>query len=362
MSGGVDSSLAAAILQEQGFAVTGAMLRFWPDDRPCGAFDRCCSPDAAYDARQVADALKLPFYLLDAREQFNEVVIDPFVPSYLRGETPNPCVWCNRQIKFGSLLKKAEMLSCSYLATGHYVRRVEGPHGVDLHRGDDDEKDQTYFLWALPRQVLPRLLFPIGELTKAQVRDWAAKRGFVTAQKPSSHGLCFIATTVKDYLHQNSEARPGPVLDAADGYREIGRHQGVQFYTIGQRKGLGLYKSHLERYVIDLRGKENAVVVGTREQCQWSSLVAERSNFLLEEAGLPSRVWAQVRYRQRPVAASLELLPGDRFALRFDEPLFAVTIGQSAVLYQGSRLLGGGVISERQRVEAAMTAKVTPLQ
>lgn len=347
MSGGVDSSVAAALLTERGYRVTGVMLRFWPDDCPTGAFAVCCSPEAAYDARRVADALEVPFYLLDAREQFSEVVIAPFVPTYTRGETPNPCVWCNRHIKFGSLISKAEMLGCRYLATGHYVRRVDGPHGVELHRGDDDERDQTYFLWALRRELLPRLLFPLGDLTKAQVRDLAAAWGFTAATKPSSHGLCFIPTTVKAYLEEHSAARPGPVLDAADGFREIGRHQGVQFYTIGQRKGLGLYKSHLERYVIELRGEDNVVVVGTREQCHWRGLVAERSNFLLEPGELPTRVLAQIRYRQRPVPARLELQGDDRFILHFEKPQFAVTPGQSAVLYHGSRLLGGGVITER---------------
>lgn len=346
MSGGVDSSLAAALLKEAGYSVQGAMLRFWPDDRPQGAFDLCCSPDAAFDARRIADKVGVPFYLLDAREQFDEVVVSPFVPTYEGGTTPNPCVSCNREIKFGTFLKKARRLGCDFVATGHYVRRVDGPSGVELHRGADDSKDQTYFLWALDRAALPHLLFPLGELTKLQVRALAQARGFATAEKKSSHGLCFITSSVKEYLQEFSEGRPGAVLDAADGYKKVGEHSGVQFYTIGQRRGLGMYHSHLERFVIELRAETNEVVVGTREMCHWSGLHAERVNLLLDERDLPERVQVQTRYRQTPVPATVKLTEGG-LELAFDAPMFAVTLGQSAVLYDGARLLGGGVISAR---------------
>lgn len=346
MSGGVDSSLAAALLKEEGYSVQGAMLRFWPDERPQGAFDLCCSPDAAYDARRVADKVDVPFYLLDAREQFDEVVISPFIPTYEGGQTPNPCVWCNREIKFGTFLHKARRLGCDYIATGHYVRRVDGSNGVELHRGADDSKDQTYFLWALDRRILPHLLFPLGDKTKPVVRDLAEARGFATADKKSSHGLCFITSTVKDYLAEFSEARPGDVLDAADGYKKVGRHNGVQFYTIGQRRGLGMFHSHLERFVVELRAETNEVIVGTREMCHWRGLRADRVNLLLDEGRVPERVMVQTRYRQRPVPAALKLSEGE-LELTFDQPLFAVTLGQSAVIYDGSRLLGGGIIRER---------------
>lgn len=347
MSGGVDSSVATALLSEQGYEVVGSMLRFWPDDRPAGAFDLCCSPDAAYDARRVADTLDVPFYLLDFRGAFQDVVIDPFVPQYEAGETPNPCVWCNRHIKFGAFVQRAQALGCEYMATGHFVRRIDGADGPELHRGLDDDKDQTYFLWALPRAILPYLLFPLGELTKAQVRALAAERGFRVAQKKSSSGLCFIPTTVKDYLDEASVPRPGKVIDASDGERVVGEHRGVQFYTVGQKKGLGLWKSHLERFVVELRAATNEVVVGTRAMCQWRGLVADRRNFLLDEGRLPERVQAQVRYRQDPEPARLRLLDGGRFRLDFDDPQFAVAVGQSAVIYDEDRLLGGGVIRDR---------------
>ncbi len=347
MSGGVDSSVAVALLQEQGFDVIGSMMRFWPDDRPQGAFDLCCSPQAAYDARKIADKLDIPFYLLDYRDMFDEIVVDPFIPSYQAGETPNPCVWCNREIKFGSFVKKAQMLGAEFMATGHYVRRLDTAEGVALYRGEDDSKDQTYFLWALPREILKYVLFPLGDLTKEKVRALATGRSLKVAQKKSSSGLCFVTDSVRSYLETFSEEKPGPILDACEGYREIGQHKGIQFYTIGQRKGLGLYHSHLLRFVIDIRAEDNAIVVGSREMCHWQSLSAFKTNFLIDPGQLPERVLAQTRYRQRPVPARLELTTLDSFKLHFDAPIFAVTCGQSAVLYDGDRLLGGGVIQSR---------------
>ncbi len=347
MSGGVDSSVATAMLVEQGFEVLGAMLRFWPDDRADGAFDLCCSPDAAFDARRIADKIEVPFYLLDAREQFQQVVIDPFMPSYAHGRTPNPCVWCNREIKFGDTVARAQRLGCSFVATGHFVRRVDGEHGVELHRGLDDDKDQTYFLWALPRAILPYLLFPLGDMTKAEVRRQAVERGLSVAWKRSSSGLCFVPTTVRAYLEERLEARPGPVIDVSQDGAVVGEHRGVAFYTIGQKKGLGLWKSHLERFVIDLEPDTNTVVVGPRASCFWRELEADQVNLLCAEEELPARVLAQVRYRQAPQPAQLERVGPGRVRLRFDEPQFAVTLGQSTVFYEGERLLGGGVIQAR---------------
>jgi len=346
MSGGVDSSLATALLREQGFEVVGSMLRFWPDDRPEGAFDVCCSPDAAFDARRIADKLEVPFYLVDARDDFERVVVEPFAPSYQRGETPNPCVWCNREIKFGAFAQRARKLGCSFMATGHFVRRIDGPTGVELHRGRDAEKDQTYFLWALPRWVLPYLLFPLGEMTKAEVRAEAVARGLSVAWKPSSNGLCFVAGTVHEHLAGILNEQPGPVVDVESG-AVVGEHRGVPFYTIGQKRGLGLFKSHQPRFVVDLDPETNTVRVGSRAACQWRSLRAERSNWLADDDQLPERVTAQVRYRQEPEGATLKWLDEQTFELHFDRPQFAVAVGQSAVVFEGDRLLGGGVITRR---------------
>ena len=346
MSGGVDSSVAAAMLVEQGFEVVGSMLRFWPDDREAGAFDTCCSPQAAYDARRIADALDVPFYLLDARDAFDEVVVDPFVPAYEAGETPNPCVWCNRDIKFGRFARQAQAAGAEFMATGHFVRRVDGPEGPELHRGRDDDKDQTYFLWALPRAILPYLLFPLGDRTKAEVRQRAAERGYATAYKKSSSGLCFVADTVQAHLRARSVGTPGPVVDASRGREVVGRHEGVAFYTVGQKRGLGLFKSHEPRYVLDLEAETNTVVVGPRSMCAWSRLRADSVNLLIDPGALPERVQAQVRYRQTPVPARVSF-DGTHLDVRFDAPQFAATVGQSLVLYDGDRLLGGGVIRER---------------
>lgn len=344
MSGGVDSSLAAALLKEQGFETIGVMMRFWPDDRACGSFDLCCSPEAAFDARRIAETLNMPFYLVDYRDQFESIVINPFTQIYQQGETPNPCVWCNREIKFGALLNKAFMLGCNYLATGHYVKRVLGSEEIELHRGKDDQKDQTYFLWALPKEVVPHLLFPLAEFSKEKVRELAKSKGFATAYKPSSHSLCFISDTVKGYLQEHTKVQKGPIIDAADGYKVIGEHQGVQFYTIGQRKGLGLYHSHLERFVIEINAHKNALVVGTRAMCYFDSLSARQANFITDR--FPERVFAQTRYRQTPQLATFNRTGKDTFTLHFDEPVFAITKGQSAVIYDNNRLLGGGVICQ----------------
>jgi tRNA-uridine 2-sulfurtransferase len=348
MSGGVDSSVATALLADQGFEVVGSMLRFWPEEGPgSSGFEVCCSPEAAFDARRIADRLDVPFYLLDSREDFERVVIDPFVPAYARGETPNPCVWCNREIKFGGFAERARRLGCDFMATGHFVRRVDGPRGVELHRGRDDDKDQTYFLWALPRWVLPYLLFPLGDLTKAEVRAMAVERRLPVAWKPSSNGLCFIGGSVEDYLAEHAEAEPGPVVDVGKGNAVVGEHRGVPFYTIGQKRGLGLWKSHEPRWVVDLDAASNTVLVGAREACTWTGLGTRQANWLADPEDVPTRVQAQVRYRQRPEPATLTLEGDDRFALRFDAPQFAVTVGQSAVVYDGDRLLGGGVIDAR---------------
>ena len=348
MSGGVDSSVATALLNEQGFDVVGSMLRFWSEERSSEAFSLCCSPESAYDARRIADRLEIPFYLLDHRKEFNEIVVEPFAPTYLRGETPNPCVWCNRFIKFGSLVKKAQMLDCEFMATGHYVRRVDGDGGPELWRGADSSKDQTYFLWALPREILPYLLFPLGELDKSAVRQLARERGLETAEKPSSSGLCFVTDSVRHYMDTETPPNPGPVIDIESG-DVVGNHKGIQYYTVGQKRNLGLFQSHISRFVVGVSQEENTVFVGTRNMCYWERLTVEKANYLLDIDSLPGRVMAQVRYRQDPLPATIVRKWSDGFELQFDEPVFAITIGQSAVLYEEDRLLGGGVITYRER-------------
>ncbi len=238
MSGGVDSSVSAALLKEQGYEVIGAMMRFWPDNKQEDCFETCCSPDAAYEARRVADILGIPFYLLDYREEFQEKIIGPFIAGYRAGQTPNPCVNCNTRVKFDSLLRKARMLGCDYVATGHYVINREG----GLYRGDP-RKDQTYFLWGTPKEAIPHMLFPVGHLEKPQVRALAERFGLPTAKKPESQNICFVQGDLREFLARHIETRPGPLIDLETG-AQIGEHSGAQLYTVGQRKGLGLWKSH----------------------------------------------------------------------------------------------------------------------
>ncbi|TFU26418.1 tRNA 2-thiouridine(34) synthase MnmA [Thermus tengchongensis] len=345
MSGGVDSSVSAYLLKEAGYEVVGAMMRFWPEEPPRPtldiphkgrAWESCCTPEAAYEARRVAEILDIPFYLLDYRETFEEEIIQPFLKDYAQGRTPNPCARCNTFVKFGALLKQAQRLGLDYVATGHYVRR----EGEALLRGADPFKDQSYFLWGTSKEALPRLLFPVGELTKPEVRALAERAGLPTARKPESQNLCFVAGDLRVFLRERLKVRPGPLVDALTG-EVVGEHQGASLYTVGQRKGLGLYKPHLERYVVAIDPEANVVYVGPREAALWLGLEGEEANLLAE---LPEEVEVQVRYRTPPVRARVESLSPLR--LRFATPVFAVTPGQSAVFYQGERLLGGAVIRQ----------------
>lgn len=339
MSGGVDSSVTAALLKDQGYEVIGAMMRFWPDNKKDDCFETCCSPDAAYEARRVADIVGVPFYLLDYREEFQEKIIDPFIAGYAAGETPNPCVNCNTRVKFDSLLKKARMLGCEYVATGHYVIQQDGA----LYRGDRN-KDQTYFLWGTPREAVEHMLFPVGHMHKPDVRALAERYGLPTAKKPESQNICFVQGDLKDFLAGYVPANPGALIDLETG-DVIGEHNGAQFYTVGQKKGLGLWKSHLERYVVRVDTGRNEVVVGPKAACSWLGLETRETNLLVDAADLPERLEVQVRYRTKPVPARLEELSPGRAVIRLEEPQFAVTPGQSAVFYDGDRLLGGGFIA-----------------
>jgi tRNA-specific 2-thiouridylase len=340
MSGGVDSSVSAALLRDAGYEVVGAMMRFWPDQKRVSTFDSCCSPDAAYEARRVADHLGLPFYLLDYREVFEENIVRPFVDEYRQGRTPNPCVLCNSKVKFDHLVKKARMLGCDFVATGHYVQRVDTERGPEFHRGRDPKKDQTYFLWGTPRDALERVLFPVGHLEKPAVRELARGYGLITAEKPESQDICFVPNTIQEYLSERIQPRRGDIVDLQGNV--VGEHEGTQFYTLGQKKGLKLFQTHLERFVVRIDATENRVIVGSKDDCFTNRLEAVDANLLVDD--LPDIVNAQVRYRTAPVSARVTRADAHGFALEFLEPQFAITPGQSVVLYDGSRLLGGGFI------------------
>jgi tRNA-specific 2-thiouridylase len=347
MSGGVDSSVAALLVaREPGVEVAGAMMRFWhgPGENQMSA---CCSPDAAHAARRAADRIGIPFYVLDFREPFERHIRADFVAEYESGRTPNPCVRCNSEVKFGALLERARAMGFDAVATGHYARLRDGAAGREVHRSADAAKDQTYFLWGLRRDALPRVEFPVGSLTKSRVREIARESGLANADRPESQEICFVPGTTAEYLDARLGERPGPIVDTSG--KRLGEHSGTHHFTIGQRKGLGLAGGPW--FVVRLDAPSKTVVVGHRDDCAADTAEAEGASFLAPPAELPRRVLAQVRHRQAPAPATLESTR-DTFRLHFDEPQFAVTPGQSIVLYSGSRLLGGGLAVSPVRTRA----------
>jgi tRNA-specific 2-thiouridylase len=355
MSGGVDSSVSAALLVEQGYEVIGVMLRLWSEPpRPelgAGtvqtATNRCCSLDAVHDARGVAEKLGIPFYMLNAEEAFEKEVVRPFIATYAAGRTPNPCLICNREIRFGYLLDYVtRTLGARYLATGHYARiRREADGHYQLLRGIDRGKDQSYVLSVLGQADLAQVFFPVGAYTKPQVRELAAARGLPTAARIESQDLCFIADG--DYRRFLAEyapeaAHPGPIIDTSG--RQMGTHSGLPAYTIGQRSGLGITAAQ-PLYVLELDLAHNALVVGSSAELGRSWLHAGPINWIV---GKPPRgtfrAEAQIRYRATPMSASITPLSDGTVDVRFDVPLRDITPGQAVVFYQSEACLGGGAI------------------
>jgi tRNA-specific 2-thiouridylase len=353
MSGGVDSSVAAALLAEEGRhggdEVVGVWMRLSPDEGEGWELRRsCCSPDAADDARRVAQLAGIPFFVLNLEREFGEQVIDAFVDGYLDGATPNPCQACNQHIKFDVLLRRGlAAYGADAVATGHYARIQTDASGTHhLLRALDTAKDQTYFLWTLTQQQLAATRFPLGELTKPQVRALAAQLTLPTADKPESQEICFVP--LGDYRTLLAERRgydgdPGPIVDA-EGTR-VGTHTGYAHYTVGQRHGLGLALGE-PVYVREVRPATNTVVVGRRAEVAQRSFTADARHFI---GGAPpaERFAAPVgiRHRGEPVPAEVTLVGDDRFAVETAEPVWAPAPGQAAVLYQGDELLGGGRIT-----------------
>jgi tRNA-uridine 2-sulfurtransferase len=344
MSGGVDSSVAAALLVEQGYEVIGATMKLfcYGDDVP----DRpCCSLDSINDARRVCERLGVPHYVLNLESAFGRDVIDDFVTQYAAGRTPIPCVRCNTFTKFRDLLRKADALEAQWIATGHYARTRSG----ELLRGRDMTKDQSYFLWGIDRGVVARMLTPVGELTKAETRSAARRLGLATADKPESVEICFVPDddyvgVLEQHLPADAPAlTPGPFVNR-DG-TVIGEHRGFARFTVGQRRGLPGGKSR-RLYVLEIRPEDRAVVLGTADELGSRRVRLEELNWLSEPLGEGDRCEVQIRHRAAAVPATvLDALPGE-LILESDTPLRAVTPGQSGVLYDaGGRVLGGGVIS-----------------
>ena len=343
MSGGVDSSTAAALLVERGYEVIGVMMRLWAEGGP-GA-NRCCSEEALEGARRVAQILGIPLHTLDYEREFKAHVVDYFIREYAHGRTPNPCLACNRYIKFDLLLRHALSLGADYLATGHYVRvrRTDGEY--QLLKGVDPDKDQSYFLYMLGQKELAHLLFPLGDYTKAQVRAMARERGLPVAERPESQDLCFLADgDYRRFLkeHAPEAVRPGPIVDTSG--RVLGRHKGLPFYTIGQREGLGIAAPQA-LYVLRLDPDRNVLVVGTADELGRRELVAGEVNFVSGRAPEgPLEVTAKIRRQGVEVPAILIPLGEDKVSLKFAWPLRDITPGQGVVFYQGEIVLGGGII------------------
>ncbi len=345
MSGGVDSSVAAALLKEQGYDVMGMMLRLWSEPGKEDS-NRCCTPDSMAQARRVAAKLDIPFYVVDAKNVFRETVVQYFLDGYARGETPNPCLICNRQIRWTFLLERALALGADFMATGHYVRiRREERGKSELLRAMDRSKDQSYVLHVLDQEKLARALFPIGDYPKTEIRALAEKYGLSTASRPDSQDLCFLAgEDYRNFLQRNAAEtlKPGEIV-RRDG-RPVGAHNGLANYTIGQRKGLGL-ASPVPLYVLGKNSVTNTLVVGTQEELGSSELIARDVNWLSGEAPqAPFRAEVKIRYTAREAEALVTPMDGDQSQVRFDAPQRDITAGQAAVFFQGDVLIGGGII------------------
>lgn len=348
MSGGVDSSVAAALLVEAGHDVVGATLRtFCYTEGPSHA-KSCCGLEGVIDARNVAETLDIPHSVFDVEEDFTRDVIDDFVSEYAEGRTPNPCVRCNSFTKFRDLLRRGRDMGADGIATGHYVRIDQSnPQGPALLRGVDSNKDQAYFLWGLPRNALPFLHFPLGEMTKGQVRELARERGLITADKPESQEICFVPTgDYRDLLRSRLEPahrafQPGIIVTA--GGEKVGDHEGYSNFTVGQRKGLpGGFPEAM--YVVEIRPESREVVVGPREELWGAEVMLEDLNWLGPTPSSGSHVQVQLRHRAPPSRALLTEVGEKRVGLRLSDPRFAVTPGQSGVIFSGDRVLGGGRI------------------
>lgn len=357
MSGGVDSSVAAALLVEQGYEVIGMMMRLWSEASTgqISPANRCCTPDQMADARRVADHLGISFYVVDVRQQFRQAIVQFFLDEHEAGRTPNPCVECNRQIRFTYLLERALALGADYLATGHYARVDHSSDGYRLRQGVDSHKDQSYVLYTLRQDQLARVLFPIGGLSKDEVRQIARERGLSVASKQESQDLCFLNDgDYRRFLRDNSTSsqRPGPILDQSG--HELGRHEGLPFYTIGQRKGLGIAAAE-PLFVLRKDAVQNALIVGPREALGVSKLTASGVNWINGTApDTPIRAQVKIRYKATPIQATIMPVSGEgqKAEVLFDEQAYGVTPGQAAVFYDDDICLGGGlIVDEREAVE-----------
>lgn len=364
MSGGVDSSAAAAILKEQGHNLVGFTMQLWDQRRGINLDEngdplpsRCCSLDDVYDARRVAEDLEFPFYVLNLERDFQRDVVQPFVASYLNGETPIPCVSCNSRLKFASLDRLAASLGCEKVATGHYARVEFDPatNRYKLLRGRNEQKDQSYFLWELTQSQLSRALFPLGDMSKPEAREAARQHGLVgVSEKKESQEICFVpdgdyAGFIDRYLeYENATERlpgAGEIVDTSG--RVIGSHEGIHHYTVGQRRGMGIANERA-LYVISIDARRNRITAGSSEELLSSEFTVARVNWIaFDDPKAPVRAEVRVRYRHTAAPATITPLANERAHIVFDEPQRAITPGQASVFYRGEEVIGGGWIVKK---------------
>jgi len=348
MSGGVDSSATAALLIEQGYDVIGITLKVWPQDCVSRAEDKCCGPQAVMDARSVCHRLGVPYYLVDESEEFQKQVIQYFADEYKAGRTPNPCVMCNQKLKFGTLLNRARQLGADYIATGHYARIERDPATGRslLKRGRDLRKDQSYFLFSLRQEQLSRSIMPLGELTKTETRDVARVACLKTADKEESMEICFVPdNNYGRFLTQAKLVAPhqGEIVNLQG--QVLGKHDGIEFYTIGQRKGLNVGSSK-PLYVIELDAERNQVIVGDDSALERETFPIERCTWIpFDSPPAPFEALAKIRHNHPGAMATITPMEGDRAQVRFHTPQRAITPGQACVLYQEDLVVGGGWIA-----------------
>lgn len=350
MSGGVDSSVAAALLFEQGYEVIGMMMRLWTESGR-ESYNRCCTPTAMARARQVAAQLEFPFYAIDAQQVFHDVVVNYFIDGYLSGNTPNPCLMCNRHIRWEFLLDQALAMDADYMATGHYARTVQGSTGIiQLLRAADNHKDQSYILSVLNQEKLKYAIFPLGDMKKKEVREYAMLHNLPSSSTKDSQDLCFLADTdYQSFLDRNTSENivPGMILNSEGDV--LGEHNGLPYYTLGQRKGLGI-SSSMPLYVISKNLDENTITVGKKSDLEQMQLDAEEMNWIAgSPPGSKFRGDVKIRYTSQQIGAEISVLDENRISIEFDMAIAAITPGQAAVIYIGEEVIGSGIICTNDR-------------